>query len=248
LIRKAGGTGRRVIVSIFVNPTQFGPGEDFQAYPRRLRADLRLCRAAGAHLVFTPSVRAVYAPGFSTRVHVGGLDRTLCGPHRPGHFDGVATVVLKLLHMVQPDRLILGQKDAQQAVIVGRMIRDLDIQVRLQVVPTVRERDGLAFSSRNQYLDPDERRAAPVLHQALRQGAGLIRRGERRGPAVISAMKRRLAREPRVRPQYVEIVDASSLRPVPELSGRVLLAVAAFVGRARLIDNLVVHIPKSRAG
>lgn len=248
LIERGGGRNRRVVVSIFVNPAQFGPGEDFAAYPRPLAADIGVCRAAGAHLVFTPRVEEVYPEGFATTVRVAGLDRTLCGPHRPGHFDGVTTVVLKLLNMVGPDRLILGRKDAQQAVIVGRMIRDLDLPVRLEVAPTVRERDGLAMSSRNRYLSPEERRAAPALFAALREAQARIRAGEREAAAVIAAAGAVLAGQPLVRAQYLEIVDAVSLERVERLTGRVIVAVAAHVGRARLIDNVVVTVPGSGGG
>jgi pantoate--beta-alanine ligase len=248
LIERAGGRNRRVVVSIFVNPAQFGPGEDFAAYPRPLAADLAVCRAAGAHLVFTPTAREVYPEGFATTVHVAGLDRTLCGLLRPGHFDGVCTVVLKLLNMVRPDRLVLGRKDAQQAVIVGRMIRDLDLPVRLDVAPTVREADGLAMSSRNRYLTAEERRAAPVLFAALREAEARIRGGGRSAAAAVAAASAVLAREPLVRPQYLEIVDAGTLEPVGELAGRVIVAVAAHLGRARLIDNVLVTVPGSGGG
>jgi pantoate--beta-alanine ligase len=243
LIRRATGKGRRAIVSIFVNPTQFGPGEDYAAYPRTLAQDLELAAGAGADLVFTPTAKTVYPEGFATTVHVSGLDRTLCAPHRPGHFDGVTTVVLKLLNMVQPDRLILGQKDAQQAAIVGRMIADLDLPVRLDVAPTVRERDGLALSSRNKYLSPEERGAAPKIYQALRLAAGRIRAGERDAAKLVEAMRESLVSEPLFRPQYVEIVDVVSLMPVDRIEKRVLVAMAVHVGRARLIDNVVAAPP-----
>ena len=242
LIATGTGPGRRVIVSIFVNPLQFGPNEDFEAYPRALTADLELCRDAGADLVFRPTPTALYPEGYATRVHVAGLDRFLCGPFRPGHFDGVSTVVLKLLNIVQPDRLLLGQKDAQQAVIVGRMIRDLDLPVRLVRVPTVREPDGLAMSSRNRYLTTAERAAAPELYRALQAAADAIRAGERRPSTVRSLIRRRLARSPLIRVQYAEIVDAERLVPVRRLAGRILVAAAAFLGRARLIDNIQLHV------
>lgn len=245
LIRKAVAPGCRVVVSIFVNPMQFGPGEDLAAYPRALAADLELCREAGADLVFVPSVDELYPEGYATRVHVAGLDVHLCGPFRPGHFDGVATIVLKLLHLVGPDRLLLGQKDAQQGVIVGRMIRDLDLPVRLTLVPTVRERDGLAMSSRNRYLTTEERSAAPALYQALRAAADSIKAGEHRPTAALSIMKRRLASVALFRLQYAEIVDAGRLVPMRRLEGRILIAAAAFLGRARLIDNILLNVGRS---
>jgi pantoate--beta-alanine ligase len=241
LIERAAGKGRRVVVSIFVNPTQFGPGEDYAAYPRARRADLKLCREAGADLVFAPGVREVYPAGFATTVHVEGLDRTLCAPHRPGHFDGVTTVVLKLLEMVRPDRLLLGRKDAQQAVICGRMIRDLNLPVVLQVIPTVREPDGLAISSRNRYLTQEERAAAPALYQALDAGRRAIAEGERSAKGVIDLVRRRLDVAGLFRVQYIELVDPRTLEPVEPKPGEQLLAAAAFLGRARLIDNIVVR-------
>lgn len=243
LIEAAGRSGRRVVVSIFVNPLQFGPREDFSAYPRPLKADLDLCRAAGAHLVFTPAPRRIYPDGFRTTVHVAGLDGVLCGPHRPGHFDGVTTVVLKLLNLVQPDVLLLGQKDAQQAVIVRRMMADLDLPVRLEIFPTVREEDGLACSSRNRYLSPDERRSAPRLYQALRDARDRIRAGEQSAEVIRRALEGWIGSEPAFRLQYAEVVDAATLTPLEEIAGRVLLAVAAQLGRARLIDNVVVTAP-----
>jgi pantoate--beta-alanine ligase len=245
LVEKATGPGRRAVVSLFVNPRQFGPNEDYGAYPRALAADKRICREAGAALVWTPSVADMYPDGFATTVHVAGLDRTLCGPFRPGHFDGVTTVVLKLLNVVQPDRLLLGQKDAQQAAIVGRMIADLDLPVGLTVVPTVREKDGLAMSSRNRYLTDEERRAAPALYAALSAGAALVRRGERRSAVVLAAVRERLTAEPLFRPQYLELVDGATLQPVERLERPALLAAAAFLGRARLIDNIPLRIAPS---
>lgn len=243
LIERARGAGRRVVVSIFVNPLQFGPKEDFGAYPRPRAADLELCRAAGADLVFLPPPATIYPDGFRTTVRVDLGTGVLCAPHRPGHFEGVTTVVLKLLNLVRPDRLLLGQKDAQQAVLVGRMIRDLDLPVRLDVVPTIREVDGLALSSRNRYLTAEERAAAPALYAALVEARRRILAGERGAARLVGDLRRRVAREPLFRLQYAEVVDAQTLEPTPRLSGRVLVALAAFLGRARLIDNVVVNVP-----
>jgi pantoate--beta-alanine ligase len=243
LIERAAGPGRRVVVSIFVNPLQFGPREDFGAYPRTPAADLALCRAAGADVVFLPDPGTMYPGGFATTVHVELGTSVLCAPHRPGHFDGVTTVVAKLLNIVRPDRLLLGQKDAQQAVLVGRMIGDLGLPVVLDVAPTVREADGLALSSRNRYLTPEERTAAPALYRALQGARRLVRDGERSAARVRTAVRRGIAAESRFRLQYAEVVDARTLEPCRRLSGRVLVAAAAFLGRARLIDNVVVTVP-----
>ena len=175
-------------------------------------------------------------------MHVDGMDTSLCAPFRPGHFDGVSTIVLKLLNIVRPDQLLLGQKDAQQAAIVGRMIKDLDLPVRLTMVPTVRERDGLAMSSRNRYLTIGERAVAPELHRALRAAADCVRAGERRPSMVLSVFRRRLAAARLFRLQYAEILDADRLVPMRRLEGRILIAAAAFLGRARLIDNILLNV------
>lgn len=246
LIERATAPGRRVVVSIFVNPLQFGPREDFGAYPRTLAMDRRLCAEAGADLVFVPDASVLYPTGFATRVQVTGLDRHLCGPFRPGHFEGVTTVVLKLLMLVGPDVLFLGQKDAQQAAIVGRMIRDLDLPVRLRVVPTVRERDGLALSSRNRYLTPEERAVAPVLYRALRAVRDAVRAGGGSPDAALAAGRRLLAETPALSLEYLELVDAATLAPVSRLEGDLIIAVAARLGRARLIDNIPVRAPRRR--
>lgn len=244
LIERAVATRGRVVVSIFVNPLQFGPGEDYDRYPRALVADLEICRDAGADLVFNPSIQDLYPEGYATQVHVAGLDASLCGPFRPGHFDGVATIVLKLLNVVRPDRLFLGQKDAQQAVIVGRMMEDLNLPVRLTVIPTVRERDGLAMSSRNRYLTPEERLCAPVLYEALRAAAESLRSGDHRPRAALSAFRRRLATAPLFRLQYAEVLDANRLIPMRRIEGRILIAAAAFLGRTRLIDNILLNVER----
>jgi len=243
LIRAARRRCDRVVVSIFVNPTQFGPTEDFEAYPRDLRRDRALSGESGAHVVFTPSVRAVYPEASRTTVSVPSLQRRLCGARRPGHFDGVCLVVAKLLNMVRPDELYLGQKDAQQAIILTRMIRDLDFGVRVRVVPTVRERDGLAMSSRNAYLTDTERRWAPRLYQALKLGRGLIREGERDPATVMARMRERLSGGPG-RIDYLKLVDARTLEPLDAIEGEALLALAVFLGRARLIDNVRVRVPR----
>ena len=232
----------RVIVSIFVNPTQFGPGEDFQRYPRDLDADVDKLAAAGCDLVFAPAASAMYAADACTHVQVDGLDAVLCGASRPGHFRGVATVVAKLFHIVQPHVAVFGQKDAQQALVLQRMARDLDFDVEIRIAPIVREPDGLALSSRNVYLDAAARRQALFLHAALRAVVASVQGGERDAARVLAAARAVLARGTDVRLDYVEVVDVATLRPRRQLAGRVLVAVAAFVGTTRLIDNVVLEV------
>lgn len=233
--------GDRVVLSIFVNPLQFGPREDFAGYPRDLRQDLRLARRERVDLAYVPRDRAMYPPGFQSRVQVPELAGRLCGAVRPGHFDGVCTVVTKLLHHVEPHVLLLGQKDAQQALIIRRLIRDLDLDVELVVGPTVREPDGLAMSSRNAYLTPRERAQAPAIYLALRAGVAAIAGGERRTAVVRRVISERLARAPLIRPEYVALVDTANLVEHDRLPPEVLGAVAARLGRARLIDNVLVR-------
>ena len=240
LVRAARGQDRFVVVSIFVNPTQFSPGEDFAKYPRPVEEDLAICRDSGVDLVFLPSVDEMYPPGSCTTVHVAGLTEPLCGAHRPGHFDGVTTVVAKLFNIVQPDAAYFGQKDAQQAIVIRRMVADLDIPVRIVVCPTVREPDGLAMSSRNAYLSPEERHQARCLHEALRLGESLIRRGERRSASVIAAMRKHVVAAGPCAIDYIEAVDPESLRPVAVIDRPVLLALAVRIGSTRLIDNVLV--------
>ena len=246
LLRRARRLGDRVVLSIFVNPTQFSPREDFGAYPRNLPRDLRLARGVPVDLCFTPPVEAMYAQDSRTEVRVTCLDRVLEGSTRPAHFAGVALVVLKLLHLVEPDLLILGQKDAQQALILERMVRDLDVPVKVVRGPTVRERDGLAMSSRNAFLSPEDRAAAAALWRSLRHARDLVRSGERRSSRVLAAVRADLAQEPRIRLDYAAAVDARTLEPLTRLEGRVLFPLAAYLGRTRLIDNLEIHVPGGR--
>ena len=248
LLRRARSAGDRVVLSIFVNPLQFGPREDYRAYPRRERRDLALARRAGADLVYIPAAATMYPAGFRTSVAVHGLADRLCGAFRPGHFAGVATVVLKLLHQVEPDVLLLGQKDAQQAILLGRMIEDLDVPVRLIVCPTVREPDGLAMSSRNAYLTPAERAEAPAIYAALRAGVAALRAGERSTREVRNVIWAGLRRAPLLRPEYVDLVDLRDLLPHDHIPQDVLIAVAAQLGRARLIDNVIVRLGGARRG
>jgi pantoate--beta-alanine ligase len=240
LIRLARQDCASVVVSVFVNPTQFGASEDLSAYPRDLARDAALAERAGADVVWAPQVEDVYPPGFQTRVQVESLTQPLEGLHRPGHFQGVATIVAKLLNVVQPQRTYFGQKDAQQAMVVRRMVQDLNFPLEIVVCPTVREADGLALSSRNAYLNPNERRAAPVLFRALSAAAEAFEAGEREADRLRQRMERTLAGEPLARPQYVSVADPETLA---ELSGpveRALLSMAVHIGATRLIDNLLV--------
>jgi len=238
LIRKGGRLADRVVASVFVNPTQFAPSEDLRTYPRDLRRDLRLCRESGVDLCFAPTTETMYGEGNRTQIHVTDLEGVLEGESRPSHFSGVALVVEKLLNIVEPDVLLLGQKDAQQAVVLERMIRDLDHPVRVVRGPTVRERDGLALSSRNAYLSPEERRAAPVLYRALQKVKQSVRGGELSAARLKSLVRKEIAHESRVRLDYVAIVDANTLKELSRLRGKVLVPLAAYLGKTRLIDNV----------
>lgn len=248
LARRARTECDLVVASIFVNPLQFGPGEDFAAYPRAPRRDRAMLRREGVDLCFEPTVEQMVAAGFATRIEVRGLDAPLCGRFRPGHFTGVATIVAKLLGAVEPDRLYVGAKDYQQSLVITRMARDLNLGVRVVVCPTVREPDGLAMSSRNTYLTAEERGWAPTLYRALRDVAlgirsgALIEAGETR-----RALRGRLAGGPG-RLQYAEVLSADDLSEVDPLEGRVVLALAYRLGRARLIDNVVVRVPARLQG
>ena len=240
LVQRARRDNDHVAVSLFVNPTQFGPGEDLSRYPRDLDRDRAQLEQAGCDLLFVPGVADMYPAGPGTLVDTGEVSRPLEGERRPGHFQGVATVVLKLLNIVQPQRAYFGQKDAQQLGVIRTMVRDLDVPVEIVGCPTVREADGLALSSRNSYLDPDDRRAAPVLHRALTAARRLWEQGERRGEALRETMRRVLADEPRARVDYVSVADPLTFRELDAMDGPALLSLAVFVGRARLIDNLAL--------
>ena len=228
------------VVSVFVNKLQFGPGEDFDKYPRTLEADAALCRKVGADLVFAPSHAEMYPAEPRSFVEVEGLTEGLCGRYRPGHFRGVTTVVTKLFHIVGPDVAYFGEKDAQQLFVIRRMVRDLDFPVEIRSVPTVREKDGLAMSSRNRYLSPEERAAAPALYRGLCRARELATAGEQDAERLKAAVREEIAREPLMREQYVELVDLDELKPVAKVDGKALLAAAVFVGETRLIDNVVI--------
>ena len=245
LMRRARAQCDAVVVSLFVNPTQFAPGEDLDAYPRDERRDAALAAAEGVDLLFAPPAEEVYPDGFDSVVRVRGLTEVLCGdPERrgPEHFDGVTTVVTKLFNMVAPDVAYFGQKDAQQALVIRRLVRDLDIPVRIEVCPTVRERDGLAMSSRNAYLDGEQRARAAALSRALAAADAVVSGGERSASAVLAAARAELERAG-VEPEYLELRSATDLSPVERVNGSALLAVAARIGPARLIDNSVLGVP-----
>jgi len=231
------------VISIFVNPTQFGPTEDFERYPRPLEKDLRVCRDCGVDVVFAPSTETMYPRPNLTWVVVEKLTEPLCGRFRPGHFRGVTTVCTKLFNIVQPDVAYFGQKDAQQAVVVRRMVEDLNMPLEIVVCPTVRDPDGLATSSRNVYLTDSQRRQATRIYQALQHGQRLIVQGLHDPDQILQAVQDILQQAPDLQPEYVSLVDAETLEPIEKLSGRVLLAVAARIGSARLIDNIVVDCP-----
>ena len=240
LVRAARAQCPATAVSIFVNPTQFGPNEDFAKYPRTLEGDQKMIEAEGISLLFVPTVEEMYPPGAATFVNVEGLSDKLCGRSRPGHFRGVATVVAKLFHIVEPDVAYFGQKDAAQEAIIRKMVRDLAFPLEIVVIPTVRETDGLAMSSRNAYLNPSERKQALVLYRALCRVQTLADQGERAARQLIEAAKNVFRDEPAVRLDYVEIVNQETLEPVNDVSQGALVAVAAFVGSTRLIDNIVL--------
>jgi pantoate--beta-alanine ligase len=227
-------------VSIFVNPTQFGPTEDLSKYPRQLGLDKALCRAEGVDVIFAPERDAMYAPGDQTIVTVPGIARRWEGEARPHHFRGVATVVTKLLCLIQPHLSWFGQKDYQQAALVQQLVKDLHLPCRLIVHPTVRETDGLALSSRNVYLSPLQRQAAPVLYRALQAGASAIRAGERRGAQIRRSMTRVVARESLAIPEYLAVCDPVTLEPLSRLHRNTLLLGALRIGGVRLLDNLLV--------
>lgn len=239
LIERACRENDRVVVSDFVNPVQFGPGEDLASYPRDLERDAEVCRKAGADLIFHPTPEEMYFPDFSTYVNMELLSEELCGKTRPTHFRGVCTVVSKLFHIAAPDRAYFGQKDAQQLAIIKRMVRDLNFDIEIVGCPIVREADGLAKSSRNTYLSPEERQAALVLNKAVALGRSMTEQGEKDAEKIVSAMKKLISEEPMARIDYVQAVDAVTVQPVKEMTPPVLVAMAVYIGRTRLIDNFI---------
>ncbi len=242
LMRRAKKDHDLCVVSIYVNPAQFAPNEDFHRYPRDLRRDLALARKEKVDITFLPSDNVIYPKGYLTYIDVEKLSQALCGKFRPGHFRGVATVVAKLLNIVGPHTLYLGQKDAQQAVVLKTMVRDLDLPVAVQVVPTVREKNGLAMSSRNGYLSVNQRRQATVLYRALRLSKARISAGERSAGLIVRFITQTIRRGSGGQIQYVACVDALTLKPLKTLKGCVLIALAVFFGRTRLIDNISIQV------
>jgi pantoate--beta-alanine ligase len=247
LVREARRMCDVVVVSVFVNPAQFGPGEDFERYPRDLTKDTALLTDYNVDFIFAPPVEEIYPRGFATYVNVEGLSDQLEGAARPGHFRGVATVVTILLNVVRPDFAFFGQKDAQQALIIRRLVRDLAFETEIIVLPTVREDSGLAMSSRNLYLKPEEQQAAGVIHRALRKAKETYKSGERNGARLAELVRTTIENEPSARVDYVSITDAETLEKVDRIDERpVLIAVAAYVGKTRLIDNTTLNSSKKK--
>ena len=247
LMREARAQSDVLVVSIFVNPTQFGPAEDFEKYPRDLNSDAALLTSERVDYLFAPTVADIYPPGFSTYITVEGLSEQLEGASRQGHFRGVATVVAILLNIVRPDIAFFGQKDAQQAAVLKRMVRDLAFDTRVVVLPIVREASGLALSSRNAYLSDNEKRAAIVLHRGLSHARSAYENGERKGASLIELVRSAIDAEPLARVDYVSLNDAETLEPLEHITERpALLSLALYLGKTRLIDNIVLGQSETR--
>ncbi len=242
LVKRARSDNEIVVVSIFVNPTQFGPREDFNAYPRMLDKDQSLLEGENVDYLFAPETSEMYPKGFSTSIHVANLTDYLCGYYRPGHFDGVALVVNKLFNIVKPTRAYFGQKDAQQFRMLRRMVQDLNMDVEMIEMPIVREKDGLALSSRNMYLSAEERKEATMLHQAIKYAVDQIKSGRRDAYKIKLEAINRLRASPNIKVQYFEIVDEETLVPVSNVKSKVIVAAAIFLGKTRLIDNEIVDV------
>jgi pantoate--beta-alanine ligase len=230
------------VVSIFVNPTQFGPKEDFKQYPRDFERDRALLEQEGVDYVFYPDAEEMYPEGYKTYVEVHDLQDRLCGRSRPGHFRGVCTVVLKLFQIINPDVAFFGQKDAQQTIILKKMVRDLDLDVKIEVGPTIRADDGLALSSRNSYLNPEERRAALILFKSLEEAKRMVEKGERVADQILKRMREMIEKEPLARIDYIEIVNLDDLAPLSVIKKEALIALAVYLGKTRLIDNAIVAV------
>ena len=241
LMESARANNDRVVVSVFVNPMQFGPNEDLESYPRDFEKDSALCESVGVDLIFHPEPEEMYADGFCSYVDMNGLTTELCGKSRPIHFRGVQTVVLKLFNIVKPDRAYFGQKDAQQLAVIRRMVKDLNVDTEIVGCPIVREADGLAKSSRNTYLNPDERKAALILSRSLKLGRELIENGETDSKAVIKAITDSINTEPLAKIDYVDVVDFDTITPVDKIGKSVLVAIAVYIGKTRLIDNFIIE-------
>lgn len=241
LIREARKQTDMVIVSIFVNPTQFRPNEDYDKYPRDLEGDTKKVNSAGGDIIFAPSARDMYPDGYLTYVNVEGITETLCGISRPGHFRGVTTVVTKLFNIVKPHKAFFGQKDYQQSVIIKKMVRDLNMDIDIILLPTVREHDGLAMSSRNSFLSTEERKVAPVLYRALIMASEMVKNGEKNTRKIYSEMKRMIENESLVVIDYISITDPETLTDISEIKGKTLIALAVKIGSTRLIDNILIE-------
>lgn len=241
LIRESIKKAESTVVSIFVNPTQFGQTEDFKDYPRDMKRDSEILEEEGVNYLFAPEAEEMYSEGYKTYVEVCDFQDRLCGGSRPGHFRGVCTVVLKLFNIVGPDFSFFGQKDAQQAIILKKMVQDLDLEVKIEALPIIREEDGLAISSRNAYLNKEERSAALVLSKSLGEAQRMIEKGERDVESIIRRMKEIIKGEPLARIDYIEIVDMDNLNPLNSIGKEALVALAIFIEKVRLIDNVIVH-------
>jgi pantoate--beta-alanine ligase len=241
LVRQSLQKADVTVVSIFVNPAQFGPREDFKEYPRDLNRDSEILEREGVDYLFVPEAGEMYPPGYKTYVEVHDLQDKLCGRFRPGHFRGVCTVVLKLFNIINPDISFFGQKDAQQAIILKRMVKELNLNVNIEVSPIIREEDGLALSSRNKYLTQEERKAALVLSKSLEEAQSMMEKGQRDSAAIIRRMKEIIGREPLARIEYLGIVEMDELKPITKIEKEALAALAVFIGRVRLIDNTILR-------
>ncbi len=242
LIRRAVKECDIVVISIFVNPTQFAPGEDYLRYPRDSRRDLHLAEKEGVDIVFAPSAKSMYPDGYQTYVNVEKMSKVLCGISKPSHFRGVVSVVAKLFNIIEPDIAYFGGKDAQQAIIIDRMVKDLNMNVKLKVLPIIREKDGLAMSSRNTYLNKMDRKNATILYKSLKGAKRLINSGIRDTNRIIHTMRNMIKSIPHACIDYISVVDAKDLKPVKRLKGKILIALAVYFGKTRLIDNIIVRV------
>ena len=243
LVRRSRKENDLTVLSIFVNPAQFSPTEDLAKYPRNFKQDLLLAKREKTDIIFYPSIKEIYPKGCLTYIHVEEIADGLCGKFRPGHFRGVATIVGKLLNIVQPDTMYLGQKDAQQVVVLKKMAADINFPVTIKVCPTIREKDGLALSSRNSYLTQEQRKEAPVLFESLNQAKEKIRAGERKTQELIGLIEKNIQQKSSGRIEYIACADAKTLKHLEKLKGEVLIALAVWFGSTRLIDNITVRIP-----
>lgn len=246
LIARASKENDRVVVSDFVNPIQFAPNEDLASYPRNIDRDAKVCEENGADIIFHPTPEEMYHKDFSTFVDITGPSEELCGKSRPIHFRGVCTVVSKLFLIASPDRAYFGQKDAQQLAVIKRMVRDLNFDIEIVGCPIIREADGLAKSSRNTYLSPEERKAAVILHKALEKGKELVLNGEKSAKAVIDTVTQVINSEPLAKIDYVQVVDFPNIKVVENINGDILTAVAVYIGKTRLIDNFIIENGKEK--